>query len=54
MLEIGWQYENVKNYFPDTEREIKRLSRGYVVKILSAKIGEPFSKWMDIEINKRN
>ena len=41
-------------YFPDDEKEFKKMSRKYICDIIHSVIGEPFTSWVKNMIDERN
>ena len=56
MIEWAAQQEEGKNmkYFPDDEKEFKKMSRSYIATTIYSVLGGPFKSWIKNQMDERN
>ena len=54
MLKFGFEYDSVKLALPIVEKEILNLHRQYIANVIYTRVGEPFQKWVDKQVEARH
>ena len=48
------QFQEMHHYMPETQGELRKLPRGFVINVAASVIGKPFLDWVKAKIVERN
>ena len=48
------QFQEMHHYMPDTQCELRKLPRGFVINVAASVVGKPFIDWIKAKIQERN